>query len=201
MKDKVTLINKTERLGLLLVILLIAARILIGSDMNVALRVTLTLLSVFYMWFGFFIFNRTLFTELISRKKNLLLNPFRITSSILMGLLYSFSTISLIFSFYFLRGMHLMIGLSTLLVVVATILMLIYQWLHKTEGAYIRQFYLRSALFALLGIAFLATPLQTRLEILYGNHPDFVEAYTYYYNHPGEDQAIENLREVRSRFR
>lgn len=201
MKEKVTLFNKIERFGGLLVILLITGRVFIGPDLNAPLRISLTLLSVFYMWFGFFIFNRTLLTELITHSKNKLLNPFRITTSILMGLLYSFSMISLIFSFYFLRGMHVMMGLSTLLVVVATILMLVWQWLYKDEGGYIRQFYLRSALFAALGTAFLATPLQTRLEILYGNHPDFVEAYMNYFNHPDEDQAIENLREVRSRFR
>ncbi|MFO7979006.1 MAG: hypothetical protein R6U64_10135 [Bacteroidales bacterium] len=201
MKERMTLINKTERLGGLVVLVLIAARILIGPEMNVALRLSLTLLAVFYMWFGFFIFNRTGLTDLITRKRNLRLNPFRITSSIIMGLLYSFCMISLIFSFYFLRGMHVLIGLSTVLVVVATLLMGTYQWIHKAEAAYIRQFYLRSALFAILGFAFLATPLQTRLEVLYGNHPDFVEAYMNYYQNPREEQAIENLRETRSRFR
>ncbi len=201
MKKQVTLINKTERFGGLLVMVLITARILIGIELNVALRLSLTLLSVFYMWFGFFIFNRTVPTDLITRKKNLLLNPFRITSSILMGLLYSFCTISLIFSFYFLKGMHLLVGLSTILVILATLLMGAYQWLTKADATYLRQFYLRSALFAILGITFLATPLQTRLEILYGKHPDFVEAYLNYTNNPQEDQAIENLREVRSRFR
>lgn len=201
MEKQLTLLNKIERYGGMLVILLLLGRILIGTDLNVVLRISLTLFSIFYMWFGFLIFNRVVIGDLIHAGRRKVVNPFRIGSSILMGFCYSYCIISIVFSFFFLRGMQFMLSLSTLLLVAGTVFLVIYNWINKNETTYLRQYYLRSAILVVILISLLLTPLEARLKVLYGDHPDFVEAYINYHNNPGNEQFVEPLKEARSQFR
>jgi hypothetical protein len=201
MTDRVTLISKIERYGGLLVLLLLALRFIVGTEVNVLLRVSITLLAIYYMWFGFFIFNRAVISDLIDRKKRAAFDPFRTTGSILMGLVYSYALIAIMFAVFFFQGMHFMLGFASLLLAAATGFAAFNQWLKKIDGKYLRQYYLRSAILLALTLSFWLTPLQTRLNIMYRQHPDFIEAYMNYHNNPGDEQAEQYLREVRSRFR
>lgn len=201
MDHKDTLINKIERYSALLTILLLTTRILIGTELNVILRISLTILSIFYMWFGFFIFNRLQIMDLLDRRKRGMLNIFKVAGSILMGLCYSYCLTAIIFSLYFFKGMHFMLGLSTFLLVLGTAAIGIYHWFNPGEFSYLKQYYQRSAVIGLFAVILLATPLETRLKVLYRDHPDFVEAYMAYHNDPSQEQVVETLREVRSRFR
>jgi glucan phosphoethanolaminetransferase (alkaline phosphatase superfamily) len=193
--------NKFEKYGAIAVLILLISRILMGADLNAALRSGLTLISIFYMWFGFFLFTRIRVKDFTDKSKKHLFSAFRITSSILMGFCYSYCILAIMFSVFFLKGMQFMLGLSLFLLIATTALLLLFNWFNRHETTFLKQFYLRSALIAMFIFAVLLTPLQTRLKVFYRDHPDFVTAYMDYYQSPQEENAREALKEARSKFR
>jgi hypothetical protein len=201
MENKKNIFNKTERIGGLIVVALLLFRFLFGTGLNGLLITSLVLMAIYYMWFGFLIFTRASISDLATPKSRSKFSPFMIASSILMGLVYSFCTIAIVYGVFFYQGMNFMLGFSFLLVFFASSFTLFYHRLNLEEGEYLRQFYRRSALLGLFCLAMWITPVDARLEILFRKHPDFIEAYKNYRANPDDPQAEEQFKNVRSRFR
>lgn len=201
MENKKNLFKKIEQIGGFFVVALLLFRFLFGTGLNGLLITALVLMAIYYMWFGFFIFTRASMLDLATPKSRSKFSAFMIASSILMGLVYSFCTISIVYGVFFYQGMNFMLGFSFLLVFFASSFTLVYHRLNREEGGYLRQFYRRSALLGLFCLAMWVTPVDTRLEVLFRKHPDFIEAYKNFRANPGDEQAEEHLKTVRSHFR
>lgn len=193
--------RRFERIVALTITVLVIYRVFIGIEVSVFLRVMMTLLSIFYMWFGFFLFNEAQITDLFHKKTRARFTGFKIASSIMMGLVYSTALIALMRGLYFYAGMNFMLGFSFFLILFSLSFTLVYNYLNREEQKYINKFYVRSLIFGgILAIALL-TPVEKRINMLYGAYPSFVEAYMEYRQNPEDPTALERLREERSRFR
>lgn len=200
-RNKSTSIATIEKFGLTAIALLLCFRIFFNTHLNIFLLSGITLLAVFYLWFGFFLFTKALPLDLIDKRKRAVFTPFKITSSIIMGVVYSLSLIAILYAFFFYPRMQLMLAFSFSLLVISTCLLIVYHRLNRSEWPYVKQFYTRSFLLGLFVLLILIVPVETRLDILYKDHPGFIEAYKDYHNDPNSTEALEKLRDERSKFR
>lgn len=193
--------RKIEYYGALFTIALLLFRFLFGTALNGLLITALVFMSIFYMWFGFFLFSKVKIRDLATPKSRSQFIPFVLGSSLIMGLVYSVGTIAIIYGVYFYQGMNFMLGLAFFLILISTAVILLYHWLRGDQSGHLRQFYRRSAILGLFCLIMWLIPINTRLQILFRNHPDFIEAYKNYRANPDDPNADERLRTARSLFR
>ncbi len=193
--------KRIEIAGLGVIFLLVVYRVIFGMELHILLRVATTLLAIFYMWFGIYIFNEMGLLDILDRNKRRLLSTFRIIFSITGGFIYSFSLITLVFAIDFYGNMDLMLVLSLVLNSIILGWSLFYLKVKKAELDFVKQFYIRSGFFVILFFAIWITPLESRLNTLYKDHPSFIEAYKYYLENQDNPEALQRLREERSAFR
>lgn len=193
--------KKVEGIGLIIISALLFQRIFVGMGFYVMLRILLTLLSIFYMWFGFFLFNDLKMSDLFFRQKRKNLSRTRVFSSIFSGFLYSYCLITLMFVISFYSGMHTMIIIALLL----NLALLFYSYYQlqsqPTHNKYYRQYFIRSSVFAVLFLSLWLVPREEKLNILFRDHPSFIEAYKNYQENPDDPQNLQRLKEERSAFR
>ncbi|MEE4176292.1 MAG: hypothetical protein V2I46_02160 [Bacteroides sp.] len=201
MEQNNTLFKKIEFYGALVTLALLIYRVVFGTGLNGLLITALVVMAIYYMWFGFFIFSGRSLRDLATPQSRKRISPFRIASSILMGLVYSFCTIAILYAVFFYEAMNFMLAFAFFLSLLATGFTLVYHKLNPEDGPYLRQFYQRSAILGLLCLAMWITPVNTRLKVLFRQHPDYIEAYQNYRANPDDEQAEEALRKARSFFR
>jgi hypothetical protein len=193
--------NKFEIYGAILVLCLLGYRFVFGVDLDFFLLTAITLLAVFYLWFGFFLFNKATPLDLLDRHKRAGFTPFRTASSILMGLVYSICLIAILYAVFFYPRMQFMLGFSIFLLGVSTTSMAVYHWLNRHDSAFLGQYYRRTAILGAFILGAMFTPVDTRLEWLYADFPGFIEAYREFQENPDSEQALVRLRSERSKFR
>ncbi len=196
-----TFIRNIEKYGSYAVILLICFRVFFDTRLDIFLLTGITLLAVFYLWFGFFIFTNARPIDIIDKGKRYVFTPFKITASIIMGVIYSISLISILYGFFFYPRMQFMLGFSFLLLLVSACILIVYHWLKKPDPIYLKQFYKRSVILGSFVLMIIIAPVETRLAVLYQKHPGFIEAYMEYRNDPNSPETLDKLRNERSRFR
>lgn len=193
--------RKFEVISIVLVLGLLMYRIFVGIEFQVLLSVMLTLMAIFYMWFGLFLFNRTTPKVLFDKWKRKQLSLFQIAGSIGFGFLYSFSFITIMAVVNFYAAMDTMLLLALLFNILILGVCAFYLWRGTGKKSFLRQFVLRSSVWILLLSAILSTPVDQRLEVLYKEYPDFIEAYTEYEQNPDNPEALQRLKDERSAFR
>ncbi len=201
MERKESIINKFEKAGLVTVVVIWLLRAVFGPDFNFALLVTTTVLSVYYLWFGFFIFNKLRPWDLIHRHIRQSINRFAVVTGILMGVIISQTLIAIIFGFYLFPGTQTVVTISAIVLLLFTGFLVIVQIIDKKSRPHCNRYYLRAGLLGIFLLLLWLVPLETRLEILYKDYPEFRAAYIEYVNNPDCERAIQKLRDERSRFR
>jgi hypothetical protein len=196
-----TIINSIERIGSVVVALLLLFRILFDTSLNFVMLTAITLSAVYYLWFGFFIFTNAIPLDIIDRRKRAAFTPFVITSSILMGVVYSVCMISILFAFNFYPHMQFMLWFAFILILSSGGFLFTYHKIQPGESTFIKQFIRRSAIFGAFILFLLLIPVEKRLEVLYRKHPGFIQAYKEYRQNPDLHENIDKLREERSKFR
>ncbi len=201
MNNKDTLVNKFEKAGLATVIIIWVLRAAIGPMFNFTLLLTTTLLAIYYLWFGFFIFNKMQPLDLLYQHQHSHISRFHIVVGIVMGVVLSYSLIAIIFGFLFFPGIQNAMISAAVLLLLFTLSVLACDMVKKRHRELCRRFYQRAAIVGVILTALLFTPLETRLSILFRDHPDFREAYLEYRENPDDKEAVERLRDERSKFR
>ncbi len=199
--NKPTLSSTIETTGSVTITVLLCYRIFVNTQLDFFLLSGITLLAVFYLWFGFFLFTNAQPQDIVDKEKRAAFTPFRITTSIIMGVVYSVSLISILYAIFFYPRMQFMLGFSFFLLISYTSFIIVYHWLNKNEWTFVKQFIKRSAILGAFVFFILVVPVEKRLEVLYRKHPGFVEAYIEYRNSPNAPETIEKLRDERSKFR
>ncbi|MFN2395923.1 MAG: hypothetical protein ABR597_09570 [Bacteroidales bacterium] len=193
--------KRIEFVTLFIILALIVFRVSAGMQLHVLLRVFLVLIAIFYMWSGFFLFTGMSLKDLFNERKRNELSPKKVTSSITAGFIYSLSFIAIIHSIDLYRGMHILAGIafSLNLLVVGFIVFL---WTRKKENnKFTQQFFIRSSILVVFFAFVILTSVETKLNLLYKDHPRFIEAYTEYIENPEDPEKLNVLREERSAFR
>jgi hypothetical protein len=193
--------RRFELVGLSIVSLLVFYRIFVGMEFHVFMRVFTTLLAIFYMWFGLYIFNNIGLLDVLQREKRKILTPFRIISSVTAGFIYSFSFIAVLSALDFYGNMNTILSIAWLINLLALLAGIYFQKKIEPDKNYVKQFIIRSFIFTLVLFAVWLIPVDKRLETLYKDHPSFIEAYKNYTANPDDPEALSRLREERSAFR
>jgi len=200
MKER-TVFKRIEIVGTIAIVVLILFRFLIGTSLNGALLVALVFQTIYYMWFGFFLFSRVSLRDLATPKSRNQVSPFMVISSIIMGLIYSVATIAMVYGLFFYQGMNVVLSGAVLLIILSSGITLLYHWLNVADRPLLKQYYKRSFILGAFCLALWLTPVDTRLEILFKDYPEFVEAYKNLRDNPDNEEAKQRLREARSYFR
>jgi hypothetical protein len=196
-----TILKRIERIGAMVVVFLVILRVWLGTEMNGILLTSLMLMAILYMWAGFFLFSRVSLRDLATPASRSQVSPFMIASSIIMGLIYSFCTLGVTFGIFFYSGMNFMLSASFFLLLATTAITLIYHWLNDADRPLLWQYYKRSAVLGLLCLTIWVIPVDTKLQFLFREHPQFIEAYRDYRENPDNPVVYERLKEARSYFR
>jgi len=201
MAVKDTIINKFEKAGMITVIVVMLLRIWLGPVTNTSLLVFTTLLSIYYLWFSFFIFNKLAPLQLLKKSIVQSLYPFQIYITIIMGIILSYALIAILAGFMFFPLMHTIMFWAFIALTGFTIFLALYQIMKKKDLLFLQRYYYRAALYIVLLGLLLIPSVETRVEILYKDHPDFIEAYLEWLESPDDEEVLERLRDIRSRFR
>ena len=100
-RKEATLVKKIEKIGQLVAGLLIFYRLIFGTSLDFFLLTSITMLAVYYLWMGFFIFTNAIPSDIIDRKKRAALTPLKIAVSIAMGVVYSVCIITILYAIFF----------------------------------------------------------------------------------------------------
>lgn len=193
--------KKFEILTLIVIAVLLSVRIFSGMYFYVFLRVLLVLISIFYMWFGFFLFNEIKLSDLFYSERRQKLSPLKVLLSIAAGLIYSLSFITIIHNMEFYRGMNFLLGFAFTLNLGLLVVVFVLMRAKTLERKFIKQFLSRSLIFCGLFFIVLIVPVEKRLNTLYKQHPRFIEAYKAHMLDPDNEEKHQELREERSAFR
>ncbi|HSV87430.1 MAG TPA: hypothetical protein VLH61_02185 [Bacteroidales bacterium] len=196
-----TVLKRIERFGAIIVFLLMIIRMWLGTEINGILLSALVIFSIGYMWSGFFLFSRVSLRDLATPKSRSQVSPFMVVSSIVMGFIYSFCTLAVIYGIFFYSGMNFMLSLAFFFILASTSITIAYHWLNKADRPLLRQYYKRSAVMGILCLALWVIPVDTKLQFLFREHPEFIEAYKAYRENPDNPVVHERLRSARSYFR
>lgn len=201
MRQPDTLIIKFEKASIVTVLAVILIRIWLGPESNFLLLVSTTTLSIYYLWFGFFIFTRHKPIDLLDRSVVQHIKPLHIYLSIIMGIIISYSLIAILFGFFFYPSTPVLLGSAFIILISFTLFLVAFQVIGKKRIALFHRFYYRAVLYTTITALLWLIPLETRLNLFFRNHEDFIEAYLYYSDNPDDEEALERLRTERSRFR
>lgn len=94
-----------------------------------------------------------------------------------------------------------MLGFSFFIIFLSLVFSVIYDKYYHVDRNYLSQFYIRSATYGIICLFLLLTPVEKRAEVLFHDHPEFIEAYKNYRENPEDPEAEEELRKQRNRFR
>jgi hypothetical protein len=135
---------------------------------------TLSTLSIIYMYLSFAIFNDIRFRKIFRKESYAGISTMRIVGAVATGLALSMTTIGMLFKFQSWPGasFNLFVGLSALLIV--TVIAVI-KYL-KTRSAFYTGVFKRVAVFGMLGLILLFIPNANLLEIKYRNQPAYLNA-------------------------
>lgn len=201
MMKRDTIINKFEKSGLVTVLVVILLRVLLGPEANFILLVFITLLSTYYLWFGFFIFNKITPLSLLNRSVTQSLTSFEVYMAIIMGVVISYALIAILTGFFFYPVMPVILGSALTILMAFSLFTFIYKILKKKKISFLESFSIRALVYGILLVLLTVPPLETRLNILFKDYPEFIEAYLDCRENPDDEKKQERLREERSRFR
>lgn len=199
--ETVTFMKKTELSLIVITGLLLLLRFIWGVPVNLMLRIMLTLTAVFYLWSGFFLFNRISISKIHLRQTFKGINAFKIATGIGMGGIYSVALISVMYAINFYSGMNFLLGFSVFCLFMSGSFFTVYYFLNPETIGYVKQYFIRNVVLILITGFMLSLSVDKRLEILYHEYPEFIEAYKTHRDNPDDTFAAEKLKEERSRFR
>lgn len=170
-------------------------------ELQVLLRITITLMSIYYLWVSFFLFNSVRIIELFDKNRKINISTLTVSVSVTAGFIYSLSFIAILFVISFYPGMNRLIILSLLFNILLLVFCLFIYFKQKEHAAFIKQFIWRSIVLAALFFSLWRAPEGFLLNKLYADYPAFVEAYNNYLEDPDNPEVQNKLKEERSAFR
>lgn len=166
--------KKTEIIIGAIAILALVLNLLMVPLTGVLTVVSLSLLSVFYMYFSFAFFNGIRLRHIFKKSAYEGITTMRILGSILMGFALSVTTMGILFKFqdWPLSHINLIIGLLglTIALIVGAIKY------SRTKSEYYTTLFKRIAVVGGLAVVLLLIPKETFLELRYRSHPEYIDA-------------------------
>lgn len=190
--------KKTELILIGLAVLALVMKFFHLPGSGILTVLTLSSISVIYMYLGFALFNKIRFRKIFKKESYKGISTKRIIGGIGTGLALSFSAIGILFKFQSWPGasMQLSIGLFGLGIV--TIISLIK--IKKSTDNYYTNILKRVAFFGAICIFLFAIPTKTWLNWKYPNHPEYVNAVLDAQANPDNQELWDNVEEEREKM-
>jgi len=167
--------KKTEIILIIIAFIALVLNLLLISGGEVATVLSLSALSIIYMYLSFALFNDIRFRDIFKKASYKGISALRIVGAIITGLALAITIVGILFKFQSWAGasINLAIGL-TVLGVVAIVGTIKY---FKSRSVYYLKILRRIAAYGGLGTVLLLLPENTLIELKYRNYPDYVKAF------------------------
>lgn len=190
--------KKAEIIILTLSIIAIGLNLLLIPGAGVLTALTLSTLSVIYMYFGFAFFNDIRLRNIFKKEAYGQIDKLRIIGAIGTGFALSLTIIGLLFKFQFWPGADYNLGAGLFGLLIVTIVGAIKYSKNKSE--YYKRIFTRVALFGGLGLILILIPNSTWIEIKYRNHPAYADALKKSIAAPEDKELWEKVEVERKRM-
>lgn len=141
---------------------------------GVLTALTLTILSLIYLFFGVVLLNEIRLKEILKKDSYKNLSGLRIFGTILVGMSFSFITMGFMFKLQGYPYAYIILENGLISIAIAFIVGL-FKFL-KSKSRFYTNILIRITIIGLFGLAVLYTPRERILEIRHRNHPEYVEA-------------------------
>jgi hypothetical protein len=187
--------KKAEIIIGIVALLAIIMNLLLFVGATILIVLSLSLLSCFYMYLSFALFNGVQLSNITNKESYTGIGAPRIIGAIGAGLALSLTVIGILFKFQSYPGatFNLSVGLISLAVV--TIVGLVKYF--KTKSAFYTGIFKRVAIFGLFGLTLLYTPRTTIIDFKYRNHPAYLNALKQAMANPDNKEMGEKADEER----
>ena len=176
----------------------LALNLLLVSGGGVLTVLSLSTLSVLYMYLSFALFNGIRLRHIFKKDSYKGISTMRIVGAILTGLALSMTIIGLLFKFQSWPGATVNLAIGLLGLAIALIVVTIKY--SKTKSDYYTKIFKRIAVFGGLGLILIILPKETWLELKYRDHPDYVEAVKKAMSDPDNQELWDKVDEERQRM-
>lgn len=166
--------KKTEIIIATLSIIALGLNLLLIPGGGVLTVLTLSLLSMIYLYLSFALFNDIRLRNIFKKESYKELSTSRIVGAIGTGIALSATTIGLMFKFQSWPGADLNLGAGLLGLIIVTIIGIVKY--RKCKSDYYIRIIKRTAIFGGIGLILMLTPKVSWIEFKYRNHPEYVDA-------------------------
>lgn len=167
-----------------------------GGDVLFVL--TLSSLSVLYMYLSFALFNNIRLRLVFKKDSYKGISSMRIIGAVATGFALSATIIGLQFKFQLWPGASFILVTGLVGLLIATIVGLIKYSKNKSE--YYIGIFKRVVVFGVIGLILMLTPKTTWIEIKYRNHPEFVNTLKKAMVEPGNKELWDNVEVEREKM-
>jgi|GEM_PF-313366 hypothetical protein len=176
-------------------LLAIVMNLLLFTGATILTVLSLSLLSCFYMYLGFALFNGVRLSNITKKESYAGIGTPRTIGAVGTGLALSLTIIGILFKFQSYPGASFNLSIGLISLAVVTLVGLI-KYI-KTRSAFYIGIFKRVAIFGVLGLTFLYTPKTVIIDFKYRNHPAYLNALKLAMENPDNKELWEKADEER----
>ncbi|MFT6166691.1 MAG: glucan phosphoethanolaminetransferase (alkaline phosphatase superfamily) [Vicingaceae bacterium] len=190
--------KKTEKILLLIALLGLTFKLFHWPGASALLILSLSALSVFYMYFSFAFFNGIELRKVFKKESYTGISTLRIVGAIGTGLGLSVALVGILFKLSFWPGatMQLITGLAVLLIVTV---ISFFKLKNSNDGYYFKVLK-RAVPVVSICITLIYIPTQVWLELRYPNNPEYVQALIEAEANPSNSELWEKVDEEKEKM-
>ncbi len=190
--------KKTEIIIATLSIIALVLNLLLIPGSSVLTVLTLSILSVFYMYLSFALFNDIRFRNILKKGSYKGKSTKRIVGAVGTGLALSLTTTGLLFKFQSWPGASFNLGTGLVGLLTVAIISTIKYFKNKSE--FYTRIFKRIAIFGGLGLILMIIPKTTWIEIKYRNHTEYIDAVKKAMADPDNKELWDNVEIQRQKM-
>lgn len=190
--------KKTELILIGLVVLALLLKFLHLPGSEILTILSLSSISVYYMYLGFALFNNLKFRKIFKKGSYKGISTNRIIGGIVTGLALSISAIGILLKFQSWPGASMQLGFGLFGLGIVTVISLIK--IKKSTDNYYQNILRRVVFFGTICIILSAIPKRTWLNWNYPNYPEYVNAVLDAQANPENQELWEKVEEEREKM-
>ena len=191
--------KKTELILIAISIVVLLMRFFHLPGSAILTVISLSSVSVFYLYLGFMLFNGIRFRKVFKKESYKGISTKRIFGGIGTGIALSFSAIGILFKFQSWPGASFQLGIGLFGLTIVTLISL--TKVKKNSDNFYSNILKRVAFFGALSIFLLFIPSSTWLNWKYPNNPEYVKAILNAQANPNNEELWKKVEKEREKMR
>jgi len=190
--------KKSERILFALVCLALVLEVMLIPGSGILLVLSFNALACVYMFGGLFLFNGIPLRRVFREGAFSEVSKGKVVGAMGAGVALSLTTIGLLFRFQSWPGADFLLATGLLLLLVVLIIGAVKYLQSKTS--YYMGIFLRASVIGGLGLIMMLAPSTAWVEIIYRNHPAYLDAFKKAVADPDNQELWEKVREERQKI-